>query len=253
MIEFITSALMLLGAIGVIVQHYPRWKKYHDPEDRYWIYAGVLTILTVIYFFVTKHVITITPENVTFLIWSRRVLITVAFLAWLVLGYRRYILRNWLRVMTPDQLAELKDNATLRKRNGVTIYKANKLVGLPALLIPALLVIPVLNAEVPLENRLIGLGIFLVITVAIVVVPFGARLEVGDNHVATYLFGFSTMPKIYRSDIQVIVYRNLFHGGLGAGKGISFRALIRGRSKAYSIGEAMYGKEAITHARRVLS
>jgi len=137
-------------------------------------------------------------------------------------------------------------------RNGVTIYKANKLVGLPALLIPALLIIPVLNSEVPLESRLIGLGIFLVITVAIVVVPFGARLEVGDNHVATYLFGFSTMPRIYRSDIQVIVYRNLFHGGLGAGKGISFRALVRGRSKAYSIGEAMYGKEAIAHARRVL-
>jgi len=31
------------------------------------------------------------------------------------------------------------------------------------------------------------------------------------------------------------------------------RAFVNGKSKTYSIGEVIYGKEAIAHARRVLS
>ena len=94
MIEYITGLLMLFGGIVAVVQNYSRWKKYHDPEDRYWIYGGVLAILTAIYFFTTQHAIAITAENMTFIILSRRALIAAAFLAWLVLGYRAYILRK---------------------------------------------------------------------------------------------------------------------------------------------------------------
>jgi hypothetical protein len=99
-------------------------------------------------------------------------------------------------------------NETISQK-GATTYNANKFVGLPALLIPALLILPVLNSEVPAESRLIGFGIFVVITVAIMLVPVGAQLEVGDNHVTSYLFGFSTMPKIYRSDIHRAGLKNL--------------------------------------------
>ncbi len=115
------------------------------------------------------------------------------------------------------------------------------------------LTLPLIFEGRPVETiKLLGLSSFWFIGIILTVVPLGARLEIGEGYIKTYLFGFTTTPKIRRSDIQVMVYRNVFYGGLGYGKGINFRALIGGRSKAYSIAEAIYGKEAIAHARRVL-
>ena len=133
----------------------------------------------------------------------------------------------------------------------VIIYKANKSYGLPALVIPLLLIIPILNSEVPIESRFIGFGIFLLITLAIVFVPLGSRLEVGNNFIRTSLFGFRLL-ELHPSNIQAITYGNLFRGGLGFGKGLNIRAVVNGKNKATSIGEKFYGKEAIAHARRVL-
>lgn len=139
----------------------------------------------------------------------------------------------------------------------ITIYKARKSVMGGGLIVLAILffglTLPLIIEGSPVEEgKLLGLGIFWVMGILLTIVPLGACLEVGEDYIKTYLFGFTTTPKIHASDVQVIVYRNLFHGGLGFGKGITFRALRNGRSKAYSISEAVYGKKAIGHAKQIL-
>ena len=119
------------------------------------------------------------------------------------------------------------------------------------MIIPLLLAVPILNAEVSLESRLIGGGIFLFITLAIIFIPIGSRLEVGNDFIRTKVFGFRVL-ELNRSQIQVVNYGNLFHGGLGVGKGLNIRALVKGKSKTTSLGEKFYSKEAIEHAKRVL-
>ncbi len=101
-------------------------------------------------------------------------------------------------------------------------------------------------------TKLFGLSSFWVIGILLTVLPLGAKLEVGQDYIKTYLFNFTTTRKIRSSDVQVISYGDLFRGGLGFGKGISFRAVIDGKSRAYSVSEAIYGKEAVAHAKRVL-
>ena len=61
----------------------------------------------------------------------------------------------------------------------MTIYKANKLYGLPALIIPLLLIVPILDSTVQLSDRIIGFSIFLLITLILMILPFVAKLEIG--------------------------------------------------------------------------
>jgi len=107
------------------------------------------------------------------------------------------------------------------------------------------------SSQIP-TSKLFGLISFWILGLLLTFVPLGAKLEVGKDYIKTYLFGFTTTSKISASDIQVLEYRNVFHGGLGYGKGITFRALRDGNSKAYSVADAIYGKEAIAHAKRAL-
>ena len=132
-----------------------------------------------------------------------------------------------------------------------TIYKANKLYGLPALLIPLLLIFPVLNSEVSLEGRFVGFALFLLITLMIILIPLGARLEVGGDFVRTRIFGLLLL-ELHPSDVQAITYGNLFRGGLGYGKGLNILAVVNGKGRRTSIGERLYGKAAVAHAKRVL-
>ena len=139
----------------------------------------------------------------------------------------------------------------------IKIYRARKSVMGGGLVVLAILffglTLPlIIEGSAVEERKLLGLGIFWIVGILLTVVPLGANLEVGEDYVKTYLFGFTTTPKIRASDVQVLVHGNLFHGGLGFGKGINFRALRDGRSKAFSISEAIYGKEALAHAKRVL-
>lgn len=142
-------------------------------------------------------------------------------------------------------------------KTNMTIYKARKSTmggGLVVLIIVFFglslpLIIEAGSVEIP---KLVGLGSFWVLGILLTVVPLGARLEVGEDYIKTYLFGFVTTPKICSSDVEELVHGNLFHGGLGFGKGVSFRAVIGGKSKVYKIGEIIYGKKAIEHVKRVL-
>lgn len=131
------------------------------------------------------------------------------------------------------------------------VYKANKYYGLPALFFPLLFVPAVLNAAVPLENRLIGFGAFVLFSLALAIIPLCGRLEVGTNYIKTFFLNFCTLY-LRASDIEAMEYGNLFHGGLGFGKGLNIRAMINGKTKTTSLGENLYGKAAIADAKRAL-
>jgi hypothetical protein len=154
----------------------------------------------------------------------------------------------------------------IRKGN-ITIYKpklsvmGGGLVIFPLLFFGLTLPLIIEGAPVPLE-QLLGLATFWLLCIALTVVPLGARLEVGEDYIKSYLFGFTTTPKIHRSDVDQIRYENLTAWGISLGKGIKIWRKDAGRSQfsikpkwAFdaSIGESAYGKEAIDHARRVLS
>jgi hypothetical protein len=85
-------------------------------------------------------------------------------------------------------------NRMLKKGN-ITIYKAKfsviggGLVVLPLLSFGLTLPLIVEGAPVPL-GQLLGLATFWLLGIALTVVPLGARLEVGEDYVKTYLFGF---------------------------------------------------------------
>jgi hypothetical protein len=81
--------------------------------------------------------------------------------------------------------------------------------------------------------------------------PFGFKLEVGDDHVASYFLGFF-LGTTQAADVEIINYENLFVGGLGFGKGLRYRARVGAKSKWYSLGEKFWGREAFSHARRIL-
>jgi hypothetical protein len=142
---------------------------------------------------------------------------------------------------------------TLRNGRGLVIF--------PLLFFGLTLPLIIEGAPVPLE-QLLGLATFWLLCIALTVVPLGARLEVGEDYIKSYLFGFTTTPKIHRSDVDQIRYENLTAWGISLGKGIKIWRKDAGRSQfsikpkwAFdaSIGESAYGKEAIDHARRVLS
>jgi hypothetical protein len=79
----------------------------------------------------------------------------------------------------------------------------------------------------------------------------GICLRVEKDHVRSYLLHFR-LSDVDSSNVQAVEYGNLYRGGLGFGKGLNYRALVKGKSRAYSIGEKFYGKEAIAHAKGVL-
>ena len=139
----------------------------------------------------------------------------------------------------------------------MTIYKAKLsflLGNLIVLIFPLLLTLVVyLEGEAAQQNEWIGIGIFWIIGALITFIPLGSRLEVGEDYIKTYLFGLTTTQKTQSSDVQALTYGNVFWGGLGFGKGINFRILRNGKSRAHSLSEKVYGPEAITHAKRVLS
>lgn len=137
----------------------------------------------------------------------------------------------------------------------ITIYKPKLSVAGGGLVILAViffgLTLPIIIEGAPIPNQkllaLIGYWLF---GIAITVYPLGFKLEVADDYVKAYLFGI-TVSNVRSSDIQNVTYGNLFFGSLG-GKGLTYRALVNGKSKTYTVGEIIYGKDAIAHAKRVL-
>lgn len=134
----------------------------------------------------------------------------------------------------------------------VKVYKANKSYNALLLAVPVILGIVFFSGDSPMTTeKWMGFAILSGISVLIALIPFGAKLEIGPNYVRSYFLGFR-VADIQAANIQAIQYGNLFRGGLGFGKGLNIRVAINGKSKTTSIGERLYGKEAIAHARRVL-
>jgi RHS repeat-associated protein len=138
----------------------------------------------------------------------------------------------------------------------VTVYKPALSVMGGGLIVLAIvffgLTLPLIIEGAPLETtKLMGLAGFWLIGIALTLYPLGFELEVGSDYVHGSLYGL-TISDVHSSDVRAVVYGNLFFGSLG-GKGLTYRTIINGRSKTYTVGEIIYGKEAIEHARRVLS
>ena len=113
------------------------------------------------------------------------------------------------------------------------------------------LTLPLLVAGLPVENgKILALIGFWLVGIACTILPLGFRLEVGADYVKSYFLGI-LISNTHSSNVLAVAHGNLFLGRLG-GEGLIYRTLINGRSKTYSIGEIIYGKEAIAHAGRVL-
>lgn len=147
----------------------------------------------------------------------------------------------------------------------VTVYKprlsviGGGLVALAILFFGLTLPLIIEGASVPM-GQLLGLAGFWLIGIAVTVVPLGFKLEVGDDYIKTY-FAVFMIKEISSSDVENIKYENITAWGIPVGKGI--KIWIRDTSRSgfsikpkwafdASIGESVYGKEAIAHARRVL-
>jgi hypothetical protein len=114
------------------------------------------------------------------------------------------------------------------------------------------LTLPLIIEGAPVEaTKLLALGGFWLVGIVLTLYPLGFELEVGSDYVRASLYGI-TISDVRSSDVRAVVYGNLFFGSLG-GKGLTYRTVINGRSKTYTVGEIIYGKEAIEHARRILS
>src|SRR5436190_1302494 len=122
----------------------------------------------------------------------------------------------------------------------VTFYKARKSTmggGIVVLLIVFFgLTLPlIMEGAVILAGKLIALLCFWIVGLLLTILPLGAKLEVGKNYIKTYLFNFPTTKKISAEDVELLNYGKIFRGGLGYGNGITFRTLVNGKSKSYSI------------------
>lgn len=137
---------------------------------------------------------------------------------------------------------------------GGTIYRTRRPYILGSLFLfvfPFLLTLVVFTeGQAAQPNEWIGIGIFWVLSLLVVLIPFGFKLEVGNDYVKSYFFGI-LIKTLKSSDITVVKYDNLFRGGLGFGKGLHVRTKT-GLNKIFSFGENLYGKEAIDHVQRVL-
>jgi len=140
--------------------------------------------------------------------------------------------------------------------NTITVYRTRKSVlwvGFIILALILLLALSTLTQGTPIRTgQWVGLGGFVLMGIALTVLPLGFRLEIGEDYVKSYFLGFCVRD-IHASTIQSVKYGNLFgFGGLGAGKGLRIWERTKSGKRYTSIGESAYGKEAIEHARRVL-
>ena len=132
------------------------------------------------------------------------------------------------------------------------IYEANRYYTLLALVVPLILLVPLLETGAPIEDgKLVGYFVLPFMAIIVAFAPFGFRLEVGSRCVRTLFFRLC-LREIDARRVQSVTYGNLFRGGLGHGKGLKGWELVNGKHKYFSLGEKMYRKEAIEHARRIL-
>lgn len=137
----------------------------------------------------------------------------------------------------------------------ITIYKPKLSVAGGGLVILAIvffgLTLPLIIEGAPIPTqKLLALGGYWLFGIALTAYPLGFKLEVAGDYVKAYLFGI-TVSNVHSSEVQSVSYGNLFFGSLG-GKGLTYRALVNGKNKTYTVGEIIYGKDAIAHAKRVL-
>lgn len=104
----------------------------------------------------------------------------------------------------------------------------------------------VLDPSISIYSRAYGFAGALLIALFFFCLGYLTRIHIGSNGVITthhflYIKGLQYNAK----DIVAIGYGNLFKSGLGAGKGLNIIIKKNGREINTSIGEDLFGKEAI--------
>ncbi len=132
--------------------------------------------------------------------------------------------------------------------------RKNYILGNSILLVFPLLLtlITIFEGNTSTSNEWIGIVFFWLLCVLVTFVPALFSIKVGNSFIETYFLNFRT-KRVQVADVEVIEYGNLFRGGLGVGKGLKIWVRNPSGSRSYrSIGEKAYGKEAITHIRKIL-
>ncbi len=133
------------------------------------------------------------------------------------------------------------------------VYKAHWYHNILVIIFPFFLTLPLFFSRGSIEhNKIIGISGFWVLSIILALAPFTMRLEIDGDEVKSYLFGFRIL-KLQSSNVKSITYGNLMKGGLGFGKGLIIRVNINGRGKTLTIGENLYGKEAIENIKSVFN
>ena len=103
-------------------------------------------------------------------------------------------------------------------------------------------------------GKLLGLSGFWLLGLILTLIPFTFKLEIGQDFIKSYFFGFC-IRELHASNIIALEYGNIVRfGALNYGKGLKGLEKTKdGGRKYFSMGENFYGKEAIDEARRALS
>jgi hypothetical protein len=137
-----------------------------------------------------------------------------------------------------------------------TIYKARKSVMGGGLIILAIvffgITLPLLIQRTSVTSGQIeGLIGFWLLGLILTIIPLGFKIEVQEKSVKSYLWGYC-IRELRSSDVVSITYGKSFPIDLGFGNGLIIHARANGRSVRFSMGESLYGKEAIEDVRRSL-
>jgi hypothetical protein len=136
-----------------------------------------------------------------------------------------------------------------------SVYKPNKYVMGGGLVVLAIvffgLTLPLIVAGTPVETgQLVGLGGFWLFGIILTVAPLGFRLEIEEHIVRSYFLNVC-LKELRQEDVVSVNYGNLFPVNLG-GKGLIIYARVKGKNVRLTMGENLYSKQAIEHAKRAL-
>ncbi len=132
------------------------------------------------------------------------------------------------------------------------VYKGQKSYNAALLAMPVVLGLVLILGNSPMTaERGIGYLILSGMAVLVAVIPIGSRLEIGSDFVRSRFFDFVIL-EIKAKDVLEIKYGPLMRGHMGYGKGLIIQAVLHGKNRSTSLGERLYGKEAIAQAKMAL-
>jgi hypothetical protein len=84
---------MLLASCLILGQNYSYWRKYGGAETLWWVIIASFSMLSAVFVLMTGEFLAF-QENAPLVTLLRKILFVLAFIAWVVLGIRAYILNK---------------------------------------------------------------------------------------------------------------------------------------------------------------